>query len=170
MVRQALDLLGYAVSNERFESLHDAGVEHTPPLLEHPPIGYLMRQGMFEGVGMFREEMRLIEELGRLKMCEAAVQRGLGDIRNGLEQRQGYLGANDRSSLEQSLLLWRQAVDARCQHRLHRRWHLNGRQGVCQTVRAWHAHQRSRLDQRPHTLLQKEGIALGLGDQQPLER
>src|SRR5438270_7998017 len=77
MVRQAFDLLGHAVASERFENLHDTGVEHTPPLLEQPPIGHLMRQGVLESVGLFWEEARLVEKLGRLEVREAAVERRL---------------------------------------------------------------------------------------------
>src|SRR5262245_26167135 len=65
MVRQPVDLLSYVASSKRFESLHDAGVEHTSPLLEQPPIGHLVRQGVLEGVGMVWEEARLVEKLGR---------------------------------------------------------------------------------------------------------
>ena len=70
------------------------------------------------------EEARLVEELGRLEVRQAAVQRLLGQLGNGLQQRQGHLGANDGGGLQQALLLRRQPVDARRQHRLHRGRHL----------------------------------------------
>ena len=78
MVGQAFDLLGQAVGSEAFEGLDDAGVEHATALLQQTPIGHLVRQGVLEGVDLLGEEPRLVEELSRLQMGEAAVQRRLG--------------------------------------------------------------------------------------------
>ena len=69
-------------------------------------IGHLLRQGVLEGVGALWEEARLVEELGRLEVCQAAIQRRLGQLGDGLQQGLGHLGANDRSSLQELLLLW----------------------------------------------------------------
>jgi hypothetical protein len=53
---------------------------------------------------------------------------------------------------------------------MHRGRNLDAREHLAQVIGAWGAHQDAMLHQRPHALLQKEGVALGAGDQQPLER
>ena len=130
MVRQAFDLLGQPVPSERLEGLDDPGVQHPPPLLEEPAVGHLVREGVLEGVLALGKEARLVEELGRLEVCQTPMQRRLGQLGNSLQQRQGYLRANHRGRLQQALLLGRQTVDARRQHRLHCGRHLNSGQ-VC---------------------------------------
>ena len=125
---------------------------------------------MLEGVGALREEARLVEELGGLEVRQAAMQRRLGQLGNGLQQGKRHLGANDRGGLEELLLLRGQPVDARRQHRLHRRRHLDGRQGLRQPIGPRLAHQHPGLHQGAHALFQEEGIALRARDQQPLER
>ena len=131
MVRQALDLLGHPLRGERLQRLDDACVQHAPPLLEQTVIGDLMGQGVFEGEVALGEEPRLIEEFGGLQVGEAVIEVRLGQLGNGLHQGHGHLGANDRSALEHVLLLRRQPVDARCQHRLHRGGHLEPGRGAC---------------------------------------
>ena len=82
MVRQAVDQvevlpsgrkalrarpLGHPVGRERLECLHNARVQHSPPVEQEAAIGDLVRQVMFEGVGVLWEAVGLIEELGRLE-------------------------------------------------------------------------------------------------------
>ena len=55
-------------------------------------------------------------------------------------------------------------------NRLHGGRHLDGGEGVRQTVGAWHTNQRARLDQGADTLLQEEGIPLRTRDQEALRR
>ena len=99
------------------------------------------------------------------------MQRGFGHVGNGLQQRQGHLGANDRGGLEQALLLRRQPVDARRQHRLYRRRHLQARPAAWPDDRPQRSpDQHPGLHQGAHALFQKEGIALGAGDQELCER
>ena len=170
MVRQAFDLLGHPVPGERLQGLDNAGVQHPPPLLEQTAIGDLVRQGMLEGVFVLGKQACLVQELGRLQVRQAAVQGLLGQLGNSLQQGQGYLRANDRGGLEEALLLRRQAVDARRQHRLHRGRHLHARRGLCQAIGPRLPDQHPGLHQGAHALLQEEGIALGARDQQLLER
>ena len=129
MVGQPFDLLGHPVPSERLQGLDDAGMERPPPLLEQAAVGHLVREGVLEGVFELGKEARLVEELGRLQVRQAAVERLLGHVGNGLEQGQGYLCADDGRGLQQALLLGRQPVDAGRQHRLHRGRHLDGRRG-----------------------------------------
>ena len=46
-----------------------------------------------------------VEKLGGLQVPQAAVQRLVGLVGNGLQQRPGHLGANDGGGLEQALVL-----------------------------------------------------------------
>jgi hypothetical protein len=131
MVRQTFDLLGQPVPGERLQGCDDAGMQRPPPLLEKAAVGDLVGEGVLEGVLVLREEARLVEKLGRLQMCKAAMQRRLGQLGNGLEQGQGYLGADHGGGLEEVFFLGGQAIDARRQHRLHRSRHLDGRQYLC---------------------------------------
>jgi hypothetical protein len=103
MVRQTFDLLGYPLPRERFNSLDDPGMQHPPPLLEQPPIGHFMREGVLEGVGLVGEEARLVQELGGLEVRQAVVKRHLREFGNGLEHGHGDLGANHGSGLQQAL-------------------------------------------------------------------
>ena len=80
-MRQAFDLLGHPVRGERLEGLDDAGVQRPPPLLQETAVGHLVGQGMLEGVLALGEQARLVEELGRLEVRQAAVQRLLGQRR-----------------------------------------------------------------------------------------
>ena len=125
---------------------------------------------MLEGVFVLGEQARLIQELRRLEVRQAAVQRRLGQVGNGLQQGQGHLGANDGGGLQQPLLLGWQAVDTCRQHGLHGGRHLDALRGAGQTIRPRLAHQHPGLHQGAHALFQEEGVALGARDQQRLER
>ena len=105
MVGQPFDLLGHPVPGERLQGLDDAGVQRPPPLLEETAVGHLVGQGVLEGVLELGEQLRLVEELGRLQVRQAVVQGLLGQLGNGLEQGQGHLRANDGGGLEEALLL-----------------------------------------------------------------
>ena len=48
-------------------------VQDSPPLLEQTAVGHLVRQGVLEGVLALGKEPRLVEELGRLEVRQAAV-------------------------------------------------------------------------------------------------
>jgi hypothetical protein len=78
--------------------------------------------------------------------------------------------ANDRRRLEQMFDLQGQAVDACRQHGLDSGGHLNGREVPGHTVGPWRADQDLGLHQRPHRLLQKEGVPGRPFDQELLER
>ena len=107
MVRQAFDLLGHPLGRQRLEGLDQARVQHPPPLQQEAAVGHLVRQGMLEGVFRLGEQAGLIQELRRLQVRQAAVQRRLGHVRNGLQQGEGHVRANHRGGLEQALLLRR---------------------------------------------------------------
>ena len=84
-----------------------------------------------------------------MQVCEAAVERRLGQRGDGLEQRYGHLRADDRSGLEHLLGLGGQPVDAGRQHRPDRVRHLGWEPEV------------PVLPHRPGQFLQKQGIPGG---------
>ena len=114
---------------------------------------------------MLGEQARLVEELGGLQMGEAQAEWLLRHLGHGLEECQGHLGADDGGGLQELLLLRRQPVDARRQHRLHRRRHLDTRQRLRQTIGPLVADQYLRFHQGPHALLQEERVPLSALDQ-----
>ena len=162
--------LGHLAPDKRLQSFNDAGMQRPPSLLQQATVGDLVRQGVLEGVLAFREEACLIEELGRLEVREATMQNLLRQFGNGLQQRQGYLDADDRRGLEQALLLRRQAVDACRQHYLHRGRHLDRGYRLGQAAGTRRTDERPRLQQGADALLQEEGIAGGAGNQELLQR
>jgi len=107
MMGQPFDLVDQAVGREPLDDRNESGVQGTPPLLHEAPIGDLMGQGVLEGVGRFGKEAHLVEELGGLEVCEAALQGRLGQLGDSLQQGQRYLSANDRGSLEEAFVLRR---------------------------------------------------------------
>ena len=105
-------------------------------------------------------------------MRQALLQGHRRQLGNGLQQRHGDVHAHDRSGLQETLGLRRQAVDARGQHRLHGGWELEVRQGgpgAGRLVRR-RALPRVLLHQCLRQLLQEEGIALRLGEEHLGER
>src|SRR5262249_58320538 len=61
--------------------------------------------------------------------------------------------------------LRRRRVDPGGQNRLHRRRHLDGLNRPCQAIEAGFTYERLGLDKSPNTLLQEEGVAIGLLDE-----
>jgi hypothetical protein len=92
-------------------------------------------------------------------MGEAEAEWCLRHLGDGLQEDQGHLRADDGSRLHEVFLLQRQPVNARRQHGLHRRGHVQGVQWLRQMIRPRCSAQEARLDQSPHALFQKEGIA-----------
>src|SRR5262245_51485346 len=105
MVGQAIHLLGQSLGRECLKHLNDLAVEDAPPLLEQTAVGHLVSQGVLKGEYALREQPRLVEKLGCLQVRKATVQRLLGQFGNGLQEGEGHFGTNDRSRLEETLLL-----------------------------------------------------------------
>ena len=168
MVRQPFDLLGHPLPSERLKSLDNTRVQYPPPLLEQTTVGHLVGQGVLESKVALGEQPGLVEELGGLQVGQPAVQGLFWQLRNGLEQGKGHLRPNDGGRLEEAFLFQWQPVNARRQYRLHGGWHLDGGEGLRQTVGAWHTNQHARLDQGADTLLQEEGIPRRALDQERL--
>ena len=129
-----------------------------------------MGKRVLEGVLDIREQARFVEKLRDLQVREAPAQGEFGLAVQRLEQRKRNVLADDRGRFQQLFLLTRQPVDACRENRLHRRRHLDGFDGPCQTVGAALANQLFGLHQRLDALLQEERIPLGALDEKLLER
>ncbi len=84
------------------------------------PIGDLVGEGVLEGVFEIREQAPLVEELGGLQTGEAAAERLLGQLGDGLKEGERHILADHRGGLEQTLLLGGEPVDPGGQNRLDR--------------------------------------------------
>ena len=77
------------------------------------------------------------------------------------QDRERHILTDDRGRLEQPLVLWREPVDPDGQDSLDCGRNLDVGKDLRQPVRAALAHERLGFNQRPNSLLQEEGIALG---------
>ena len=91
--------LSSALGIERLEDLDDPGVEGAAPLLEQARVGYLLGERVLEGVLQIREEGGLVQELGGLEATEPLPEWVLGDLENGLEERELHVLADDGGRL-----------------------------------------------------------------------
>ena len=105
-----------------------------------------MGERVLEGIGTFGKQAGFVEKLCRLEVRQTAIQRLVWRVGNGLQQRPGHLGANDRSGLEQAFVLRRQAVDAGGKYGLDCGRHRHPLERLYQAIGPWGAHQDSRLD------------------------
>ena len=85
-------------------------------------------------------------------------------------QRERKLFSDHRQRLQQLLLAGGQAIDARRENRLHGRRNLQLGQRLGELDRRRVAHQRALVEQHLYRLFHEERIALGLLDDQALER
>jgi len=170
VMSQAFDLLREPLRVQRLDRLHDASVQSSPPVLQDAPVGHLVRERMLEGVFEVREDARLVQELGGLKMTQSPTKVVLGRIGDYLQQREGHILPNDRGGLEKTLVLGRQAIDAGGEDGLRRRRDLPRLRGLGYPVRPTRPDEHLRLDERPHTFFQEERVPLGATNQGPPER
>src|SRR3970282_1251395 len=102
------------------DGVADPGVERSASILEEVSVGHLVGERVLEGVLKLGEEGRLVEELGGLEVAEVATERVLGQLRQGPEDGEGDILADNGRRLKQGLLLRREAVETRRQDRLDR--------------------------------------------------
>jgi len=108
---------------------------------------------MLERVLEIGKGPNLVEELRGLQAGQLGAHLMLRCVGNGEQQWQGYVLADDGSSLDQAFGLRTQAINARGQDGLHGGGDLQLLDGPREPVFARLAHERPRLDKRPHTLL-----------------
>src|SRR5215470_18869508 len=124
MVSQGLDLLVQPIGVERFEGLHDPGMEGTPPVMEHAGVRHFMGEGVLERVFEIREDACLVKELGRLQVGESLVNGFLRHIGDEPQYCERHVLPDDGGCLKESLVLGWQPVDTGGEYRLSRRWDL----------------------------------------------
>src|SRR2546425_8868349 len=112
VVGKPIHLLGQTVLVQRFDGYHDSRMEGAAPILEETRIGNFMGEGVLEGVLEVGKQARLVEELASLQMSKALAKLPLWQVADGLDQRKEHILADDCGSLEEPLLVRREAVDA----------------------------------------------------------
>ena len=125
---------------------------------------------MLEGVLEVGDERGLVEELARLEVGQTRAQRLIADACDRLEQDEGHITTDDGGRLEQVLLVGRETVDSRRQDGLDAGRNLNIPNRLSDAVTAGLPGERPRLDERTHTLLEKERVTVRALDQHLLER
>ncbi|HSE94534.1 MAG TPA: hypothetical protein VLD61_01500, partial [Methylomirabilota bacterium] len=95
VVSELFDVLCQPFGMEPLDGFYDLAIESAPPVVEEAPVGHVMGQGVLEGVLEVREEPRLVEELGGLEGGEAAAERFLRFLDDGLEEGEGHVLADD---------------------------------------------------------------------------
>ena len=144
-------------------------MEDPPPLVQQAAIGDLLGEGMLEGVDQLGKQTHLVQKLGILEMHEPLAERPFRKLHHGLEEDQG-------TSVPMTAAVWsrdfssggrRSMRVARTACTVAGTW--QGEEGVRQAIGARLAHQSPGLYERPHALLQEEGITLGALDQEWIE-
>ena len=166
---EQLDLLRDAVGELRFQHAKGAAVQRPATLTQEALIRHFQRQGMLERVFELGEETRFVKELGGLQLGETAAHVVRRLVRNGLQQRDGNILADDGGGLQQVLDSRRQPVNPRSEDGLDGRRYLCRLHRCRETVGASFADEDAHLDQRSHALFQEEGVPVCALDQQPLE-
>ena len=115
---------------------------------------------MLKGVLGLWEQAGFVEELRSLQAREPVAKFVLGVLCDGDQQHQRHVLADGRSRLEEILVAGWEAIDARSQHRLHRRGHLEVRDGLPQTIDAPLANNYPGFDQGADTLLKEKRVAI----------
>ena len=169
---QPLDVLSQPVGIEPLDGLDDPAMEGAPPVREQAAVGHLAGERVLEGVLEVRNEAGLVQELGPMQGRERTSQRVLGNVCDGPQEDQRHILPDDGGRLDELPGIGREPIHPSRQDRLDRRWDLDRLDWSGQVMRAPRATQGAGLHQRPHGLLQKEGIPLGLLDEErrePLE-
>ena len=144
--------LGEAIGVEALERLARATVELAAPRREEGRLGDVLRQRVLERVRDLLAGRALGEELEPGELAEARIDRALAVPDRGQERR-GELAPEDRGGLEHALVVLVEAIDARGQDAVHRVGHRE--RGPASLVA-----------DRPRQLLEEEGIALALVEDQ----
>jgi hypothetical protein len=118
---EPLDLSTETIPVKCLDRLHDPRVKLAAASVQQTVVCHLVSESVLEGVLKIRIEPSLVEELGGLQVVESAPERLVWQLSDGLEQYPRHVLADDRGDLQQALVLRWKPIDARCQHRLHRR-------------------------------------------------
>src|SRR2546422_1993962 len=160
MMSKSLDVLIKPVGIDSLDRLENPGVECTPAILEEAAVGNLVGQRVLEGVLQLGEEPRLVEELRCLQPGEPLAKALLRLLGDRLQQRERHVLADDRCRLEQALVSGSESVDARGKDGLRRAGELPVLERPREPIGPTFSAKGACLHQRPHALLEEEGIAL----------
>ena len=111
------------------------------PLGEQTPVRDIMGQRVLERVFQVREQIRLEDKLGGLKMCETTAKCFLVLIDDRQKQCERNILSDYGRGLEQLLLFSWQPVDAGGQDRLDCGWDLHCVEGLGEAIAAALAHE-----------------------------
>ena len=100
LMHETLDLLIRRVGVSTLKCFQNAQVQRRPLFLQEARIGDFVRQGMLEAVLELREEVRLVKELGTLKVRETVTKVPFPVLDDGLQQSERHVLADHRGSLE----------------------------------------------------------------------
>src|SRR5262245_40505751 len=159
MIGELLDVFSEAIGKAYLDGFHEPGMEQAAALGRQSRIDRLVGQRVLERVLEVGEQACLLEELGGLKAPKPGAHHLLRGLRNGEKKEHGYVVADNRSSLEEALVLGRQALDAGVQDGLHRGRDLQVLNGTGESITTPIEDECACLDQRADTLLQEERVA-----------
>ena len=91
-------------------------------------------------------------------MRKPSLHRVLRDLRDGVEQHEGHVLADDRGRLEQLFVVRREPIDPRRQDHLHRCRNLDRLDRPGEPIGAALAGQRPRLHECPDALFDEEWV------------
>src|SRR5262249_56735357 len=95
VVGQPVDVLGEPVSIAPLDRADDASMQDLAPNVEQGAVGDLMGERMLEGVFGIGEETCLVEELGRLQVCEPPLHRIRCHLCHRVQQYEGHVLPDD---------------------------------------------------------------------------
>ena len=160
MVGEPLGVVGQPVGVDALEGLDDASVQDAAALVEQSAVRHLVRQRVRERVLDLREELRLVDELCGAQAIEAPTEGFIRQFGNLLKDGQRDVIAHDGGRLQETLVLRSEAIDARRQHGLDRRRHVERMDRLRQAIPSWLSDQEIRLHQRSDGLFEEERIAV----------
>jgi len=144
-------------------------MKRTTPIDQQGQIGDLIRQSMLERVFEIRVQACFIKKFRGMQVGEIPPKRIIRLLRHSLEYGQGHDLTDDGSHLQDIPSLRGQSIDARGQHGLNGRGHLDGLHRSLLAIGTALTNEDLRLDEGPDALFEKERIPFCLLDEQALE-
>ena len=112
VVRERLRVLLDPGAGHAREGAGDRRVKGAALLAQEAAVGHVVGERVLEGVLDLGVEPRLVQQLGRLQPRKALAQGALLGARDGAQQWQRHLVADDGRGLQQSLVVGREAITA----------------------------------------------------------
>ena len=109
---EPLDVIVEPTGVEPLDRLHATQVKLATALGQQARVDDLVDERVLEGVLEGRGNRGLVDEFGRHEAAQRPTHDVLGQVDDGLHDREGHILADHGSTLEQGLLVRRQAVEA----------------------------------------------------------